>query len=217
MEHFKKIVISVGEVGLDHASHNELIQSIPVLRSIADTLDLIDSIRNRHLLIKLTIFFEKLYSIPLEDRRRFIDKIAKNQNNLSQQILIYLDRQETNEKAGILANIFTAYLYEKIDYTALVRLMSILDKVVFGDLNILKNEFIRQLESPIEGTQKVWLLGTDYEHLVATGMLIENTGFSLNPSQVNLSAFGLEGEIYEHSQFYVTYLGTKLIKHGLLV
>lgn len=168
------------------------------------------------MLIKLSIFFEKLYSIPLEVRSRFIDKHAKSQKNLSQQIIIYLDRQEANEKAVILSNIFTAFLYEKIDYTVLVRLLSILDKVIFEDLTILKNEFIRQLEYPIEGTQKVWLLGKDYEHLVATGMVIENTGFGLNPGQVNLSDFGLEGEIYEHSQFYITHLGTKLIKHGLL-
>ncbi|OKP78243.1 hypothetical protein A3844_29085 [Paenibacillus helianthi] len=215
-EPMKKIVISVGEAGLDQAYDNGLIKSIPVLRTIADTLELIDSIRNRHLFIKLGLFFEELYNIPLEDRRRFIEKHTKNQKKLSQQILVYLDRQEAKEKAKILAKVFSAFLYEKIDSATFARLCSILDKVVIEDLNILTIEFLRQTGSTIEDNQQIWFLGTEYEHLVATGMVIENTGFGLNPGQVSMNYFGLEGEVYEYSQFHLTHLGIKLIKYGLL-
>lgn len=215
-EPLKKIVLSVGEAGLDLTASDGFLKSIPFLRTIADTLELIDSIRNRHLYIKIGLFFEELYSIPLKDRRRFIEKYSKNQNRLSQQILVYLDRQEANEKARILAKVFSAYMYEKIDDITFARLCSILDKVILEDLIILKNEFLRQTNSTVKDHHQVWLLGTKYEHLVATGMVIENTGFSLSPDQVDLRDFELEGEIYEHSQFKLTHLGLNLIKYGLL-
>lgn len=210
-----KIIIPVAEAGLDLATHEEFLRNIPGLRMIVDSYGLADSIRNRHLAKKLVYFFQQLDKTSIEEREQFIKKHSSNQNKLSQQIIIYLDRQEVDEKAKILGNLFAAFISEKFNYLIFSRLCSMLDKITVEDLMYLKEHLLRNIASGKNISEKIWLIGNDFEHMVSSGIINNLAGFGLNPGDVNLEDFGLEGDLHKHNQFYLNELGKKLIEYGL--
>lgn len=210
-------IIQIAEVALDSKTNNELLKSIPVLKQIVDGLNLYDSIRDRFLINKLGVFFNELDSISWTERTKFVDKLTNESNleRLCEQIIIYLDRCDSLEKAEIMTKLFKAFVIEEINFNDFARCCSALDRITIIDLKYLKTMYYKLKDTNWGSKGHIYLLGQQHDYFVSSNLVLPLTGLGLNQSDIDLSIFDLEDTNSLYPEFYITELGIEIIKYGM--
>lgn len=91
---------------------------------------------------KLASFLYKLQDIDESDRIEEISKIELNpdyRTGVGEKIVYIIDRCEDDEKAGVVGELFKAYLKSEIDYDDFLRMVSSVEKLLLEDLKYFVN------------------------------------------------------------------------------
>lgn len=115
------LAIDYSEIYIDDLIQNEALNEIPIIKTIVGFVKAGISINKFFFAKKLLSFIREFNTgkIDKEEKDKFLKKLqedSKFRKKVTEQIMIYLDRFNDVSKALILANLFKAYVEEKISY-----------------------------------------------------------------------------------------------------
>ena len=163
-----------------------LLGAIPVLKYIKVGKDVYVSITDKLFAKKLICFLYGLKEIPVRKREKFIKELRKSGEATGELILSIIDRLDHQSKTAILANLCIARIEEQISIEDFFRLVSMLERIPYVDLNRLEDY-----------KEKFYEPGAS-EMLYSAGAV----------RQVVIDAAG-------DSQYQLTKLGLKMLRFGL--
>jgi hypothetical protein len=143
-----KIFEDFGEVAIDSMMTEGVLKDIPIIGTILNLAKTGIALKERHMIRKLLLFLKNLEDISTEDKNKFTEKLNEDgefAENISEKLLLIIDRLDETEKAKIVANIFKLYVYGLIEQQMFLRLTLIVERGFLSDLQILHitvdNEF----------------------------------------------------------------------------
>ena len=115
------LAIDYSEIYIDDLIQNETLKEIPIIKTVVGVIKTGISINKFFFAKKLLSFIREFNSgqIDAEKKEKFQNKIKDDsqfRKKTTEQIMICLDRFNDVKKALILANLFKAYIEEKISY-----------------------------------------------------------------------------------------------------
>jgi hypothetical protein len=142
---FKKSIITesgnllkdYGEITVDNLINNETFKEIPVIGTLLSFYKIGIGIREKFIIEKVYKFLFQLKDIPEKDKTNFLDKCERDKNfnsNITEKLLIILDRIDDSEKATIIGNLFKKLIEEKISLNDFLYLSNAIDKIHIIDL-----------------------------------------------------------------------------------
>jgi hypothetical protein len=120
----------------------EILDAIPVAKSLHALYRAGNNISDRYFLRKLANFLLQLKQIPKYERDKYLDKIQhdqKERDKIGPTLIILLDRFDDLKKPELLARVFEAFMREEIDLETFRRMGSAIDKCFVSDLHKLEN------------------------------------------------------------------------------
>ena len=132
-----KIIPDIAEAGLDSFLDEGLLKELPAIKHLIGFIKAGKNIRDKLFLKKILLFHRELNNVPQENRKKFVDKMEKQENirrRVGEALLLILERLDDMEKPVLIAKIFASYIKEEIDYTTMKRLITIVDRAVLSDL-----------------------------------------------------------------------------------
>ena len=210
----EKTISCVGdlvEIGLDAIMENELLKSVPILRTVISLYKIGDSILERHNLKKLAMFLDEINNGIGDEQKRedYQQKFRSNEKYRNQQIeylLLLINRYIGYEKPKMLAKLYLAYLDKTISWNEVVAYSTIIDTLLPEDITFLLSEssFITHFNQ----------IDSSILRLVSMGLLIQTNinsiaqedgrgGFSVTSS--TMMQMQTQEKVFEKTEF-----GTKL-------
>ncbi len=128
------LAIDYSEIALDTIFDEEILEEIPIIKTIVSTYKIGNSIKERHFTKKIALFFKEFYSCSIEETKltEFREKFStdeKYRDKVMEQISIYNDRFIDNQKSRILANLFASHIEGKFDWTYYLELSHCLESL----------------------------------------------------------------------------------------
>ena len=125
--------IDFGESALDLITESA-VKEIPVLKTIAAFFSIGSSLNARFNVKKIALFLKEFHSNKiatkkLEKFKKRINEDLSYRNQVFETTLIMLERFLTIEKSAILANLFSAFIEEKIDLNTYQKLTFVLNQL----------------------------------------------------------------------------------------
>ena len=193
------------EIAIGSFIEDEVLSEIPIVKSILSFYRITSSIRDRHNMKKLILFFNQFHSNSIDSKKLNIFKQRLNsdekyKNEAIGLTLILIERFIDERKSKVLANLLGAHIESKIswdDYKKLTFTLNSLNPMAFSFF--IKHNLIR-----LKGFSKIDFkisVGemTEYEPmLVSSGIgASHDLKFQLNSSGKKLYDFGFETLIEE--------------------
>ncbi len=137
------ILQDYAEIGIDSFIDNEIVKSIPIIKSVVSARRIINSISDRKLLRNMAIFIIELNSgnvnkEKLEKHIKSLEDSKKAEKELGRFLMI-LDQTIDAEKSALYAKIYKAYINQKINWELVTEFTEIVSRLFLQDLNILKD------------------------------------------------------------------------------
>jgi hypothetical protein len=139
-----EILKEYAEIGLDSIIENDILRSIPIVKTIISIIKTSISIHDRILVKKILEFLTNLQDVSSEKKIDFIRKLEEDQKfekKVGESLLLIIDRLDDLDKPGILAKIFSAYLQQKIEYDIFLKLSQSIDKAFISYLKQLDHYY----------------------------------------------------------------------------
>lgn len=183
-ENLQTIVFEWAEVGKGLITDDEILKNIPVIKTLVESINAVNSISDKLLEQKLEHFLKELADIQPQQRNKMITKIensGKYSTNVGETLLHILDKIEGLEKSTMLGKLFREFLSETITYDDFLRTKDCVSNAFLPDLLI----FLEEPELPREiQTTKVYfnnLLNSgifqfmfrEKDHFMAQPLLVE--------------------------------------------
>tara|TARA_R110001592_G_scaffold358315_1_gene662986 strand:+ start:470 stop:1126 length:657 start_codon:yes stop_codon:yes gene_type:complete len=134
---FAELVMDGAEVALKQTMENGLLKDIPLVGSLVKIHEVGASVRDALYTAKITKFLQSLDDVSPEDKERIKDTIKNKKENiekLTQKILLVLETQTDIEKSNIIANVFLAYIDNKITEIDFRRALDVTASYFLDDL-----------------------------------------------------------------------------------
>ena len=116
-----------------------LLGAIPILKYLKVGKDVYVSITDKLFAKKFIGFLYGLKEIPVRKREKFINELRKSGEATGELILSIIDRLNHRSKTAILANLCIARIEEQISIEDFFRLVSMLERIPYVDLNRLED------------------------------------------------------------------------------
>lgn len=204
------LLVDIGELGIDFVFDDSPLKEIPVVKTIYSIAKTGIAIRDRHLLNKTLIFINKLNSNNLssEEYNEYKSKLKEKDKNIYKElehIVIILDKLVEKEKAVILANLYTAYINKKINFSEFKNFTLILDNfLLFDEYNL---GMLFKHDCQLKDMQDSY--GTA-SRLISLGLAYNMSGFVRNPISNNISFNPPKNDVA------ITDFGRKFYQYGIL-
>ena len=127
------LTIDYLELGLDAVTSSEIVESIPVVKTIVALFKTGISIRESFFIKKLLVFSSQIFNGEISE-----SEIKKRQEAIRnqepwikkeiEQIVVYLDRFDAAYKAKMLANLYIAFVNRLIAPDKYINMLAIIDK-----------------------------------------------------------------------------------------
>lgn len=139
------IAFDVTESTIDSLVENDVIDVIPIVKTLKAGVKFFVSLREKHLLKKTLCFLNELKLGNVDS-----SKIAKYRENISgkrkyddeiERIIFLLDKQHDFEKTVFLGKLYSATINQEISYDEFVDYSELLDRVFINDLKYLKEKW----------------------------------------------------------------------------
>ncbi|MFW9874720.1 MAG: hypothetical protein ACFFG0_16555 [Candidatus Thorarchaeota archaeon] len=135
--------IDFAEIALDSFLVDNIIKEIPVIKSIRSIFKIGCSVKDIFFMKKLLIFFSQYHSGHLADEnllefKKKIDEDSKYKQKVIDNLVIIIERLNSEKKAEILAKLFTAYLEGAYDWDSFLDLSSCIEQLLLVDFKLLK-------------------------------------------------------------------------------
>lgn len=133
----KDLAVDYSEIALDKILDNDVLNEIPIIKTIVGLYKTGVGIKERFTLKKVAKFLFRLNSVSEKEKAKFLNKLSLKdsyKNEIIEKLLILLDRLDDIDKAEIIGNFFRATIQGKIDVDIFYKFSSIVDKVYIKDL-----------------------------------------------------------------------------------
>ncbi len=187
---------TVADTALDAAIDSGALDGVPVIGILTGTMKAMRDMRETLFLRKIVLFLKQLSSVPIEERKRFVEQFEDEdeRHKFGEAIMLIIERAEDMEKPKIVGRIVAAHILGHINHEVAMRLAKMVDRSYFEDLKYLK--------SFSHGTQGQ--MTPIAESLFSAGFL-SNCGFNGG----NAAGEG-SGVVYGMNEY-----GRLLVTHGL--
>ena len=132
------ICANIGEMGLGTFMEDGSWRDIPFLSTAVSLYKIGNSIKERHHLKKLAIFFEEINkgcidSDKLQKRKSKFEENLKFRNQELEYCMLPIDRYISSDKAKMLAKLYLSYLDNTISWTEFAEFAEIIDRLFPSD------------------------------------------------------------------------------------
>ena len=185
----------IGEIGVDFAFDESPLIELPFVKTVFSFAKTGLAIRERHMINK-TLKFINIRSKEYENYKKKIENNDKDLYQELEHIVLILDRIIENEKADILANLYSAYVNKKISWGEFKNFSLVLDNFLLYDrvsLSLLyeRPRQLKDTEDSIGTTSRLISLGLAYKiSLYRRDVMTESISFVLPQNDVAITEFG---------------------------
>ena len=201
----------ITELGIDSMLDDGVLKDIPIIGAIVGTGKLAITIKDRLFLKKLVRFLLELKRTGIEERNDLISKIEasnKYKIKVGEQLMYYIDRCDDHLDAAYIAQLFCAFIKEKVSYDEFLKGSQIIQNIFNGDLEYFLNADISEFERHSPQNK---MLDAKISPLVNAGICIisyESISVKENRQDVDmLGKFKVQGG---EARFSITPIGFKL-------
>lgn len=175
----------VAEVFVDSFLTDGVLREIPIVRSVIGLAKAGISVRDRLFLEKVLKVLSPLGRYSNEQRQEFLGSLNPDElKKATQCLILYIDRLDSIDKAGMLGKVFEAYLMGKIPYRAMLYFAHFIDAVfvlVWQDYHAALKSWI-----PHHSAHPLRIAKDDALALEKVGFYIEETKNVLQPEMAGL-------------------------------
>ncbi|WP_145859989.1 hypothetical protein [Pedobacter suwonensis] len=124
------------ELAIDSILDEGIFKEIPIIGSVVSLYKMGSAIKELQLIRKIASFLTKLDGIPQADKDKFLARLNSEDpaSEIFEKLLFLLDRLDEVMKAEIIGNLFRIYIMDGIDKPMFLRLSSIIEHAILGDL-----------------------------------------------------------------------------------
>ena len=137
--------VDFAEIGIDKIFDNEIVNQIPIAKTIVTGWKVGVAIRDRVLLRNTLVFINKFNSkTDFKKWQKHKEKLQSNKKFLEnelERVLLLLERFLDAKKAVILAKFFNNYIEEKISWQEFSEVSDITDRIFLEDLKLLYDAY----------------------------------------------------------------------------
>ena len=137
----KDLALEAAEFSLDSVLKDGVLKDFPVIGTVAKLYSTAVGVQGYIFAKKIRKFVSQLSTISLEDRKSFVARLEsdpKHREKTIDTLLSFLDKLDDMEKAPLLANAFSGYIRDELDFNTLQRLASAIDRCMVWDLKYLE-------------------------------------------------------------------------------
>ncbi|WP_350654424.1 hypothetical protein [Pseudoalteromonas sp. D48-MNA-CIBAN-0056] len=133
-----EIIADLGEAGVKSHLLTGVAKDIPYISTLIKIWNLRDSIRDRMFAAKVMRFLESFDDVTGKEREEMSDKIKyankEDLNSVTDKIIFCIESITDIDKSEFIANLYIAYIYEKISESELRRCTDIVQMSFLDDL-----------------------------------------------------------------------------------
>lgn len=130
-------LIDYSDIGIAQLIDLEIFKEIPLLKSLYSIIRTVSNVKDYFLIKKLRAFIIELENIPADKLQNFTEKMNNRPEyevNIANKVLFIIDQLDSVEKAKYIGLIFRAFVMKKIDFVMAERLISIINKMFYKDI-----------------------------------------------------------------------------------
>ncbi len=124
----------MGEITLDSVIANDVINQIPIIRTLKSIYKITNSISDHLFVQKLLKFLQELKTISENEKIDIKSKIDNGNNKIGEILIEIINKIDDNEKPKIIAIIFKSYINEEINLDEFKKFSQIVNKSYLPDL-----------------------------------------------------------------------------------
>lgn len=142
----KDLIVDYAELGIDTILDNDVLKSIPFVRTALGGAKIGQLIYERNLCLQTVIFIKELNSgiidkKKLEKHKRILASNPQKANNELGRVMILLNRNIEAAKSKLYARVYANYINQNINWDELCELFEIIEKIFISDLNMIYLRF----------------------------------------------------------------------------
>lgn len=125
------------EKSIDAIMEDGILQSIPIVRTIAGAIKTAGNIQDRLFLNKILSFLFHLKAVDPRQRQEMINNIDRSgiyQVRVGQKLLYIIDKCDDHTKSAYVARIFKAFIQRRISYSEFLRTVYAINNISSEDL-----------------------------------------------------------------------------------
>ena len=125
------------EKSIDAIMEDGILQSIPIVRTIAGAIKTAGNIQDRLFLNKILSFLFHLKDVDAYQRQEMINNIDRSgiyQVRVGQKLLYIIDKCDDHTKSAYVARIFKAFIQRRISYSEFLRTVYAINNISSEDL-----------------------------------------------------------------------------------
>lgn len=193
----KDSIGDIVEIGIDSLLDDGLFKDIPIVNMLVGVKNTYQNIHDRNLL-KQTLAFIKQFNSGTIDQNKLIkykeliNSDSKKAEKELGRVLIILNSTVDMEKSQMLANLYKAYINEKINWNQFCEFSEIIKMIFLNDFNIIKLIYNHQVTDtsgieiyPIDRLSSLGIVNTAMKSI-----MISNSANSRSDKYVNLTSIG---------------------------
>ncbi len=193
----KDSIGDIVEIGIDSLLDDGLFKDIPIVNMLVGVKNTYQNIHDRNLL-KQTLAFIKQFNSGTIDQNKLIkykeliNSDSKKAEKELGRVLIILNSTVDMEKSQMLANLYKAYINEKINWNQFCEFSEIIKMLFLNDFNIIKLIYNHQVTDtsgieiyPIDRLSSLGIVNTAMKSI-----MISNSANSRSDKYVNLTSIG---------------------------
>lgn len=193
----KDSIGDIVEIGIDSLLDDGLFKDIPIVNMLVGVKNTYQNIHDRNLL-KQTLAFIKQFNSGTIDQNKLvkykelINSDSKKAEKELGRVLIILNSTVDMEKSQMLANLYKAYINEKINWNQFCEFSEIIKMIFLNDFNIIKLIYNHQVTDtsgieiyPIDRLSSLGIVNTAMKSI-----MISNSANSRSDKYVNLTTIG---------------------------
>nr|DAM07030.1 MAG TPA: hypothetical protein [Caudoviricetes sp.] len=156
----KDLSLDLIEIPFDLMIENPIVQSIPIVRTVAGVIKFGINVRERYLLKKTLVFLSTMNNSNMtqDEIERYKNELLTSPEKLEKELgraVLLLDRQIDIEKSKMLGNFYIHFIKGNINWDKFCELSSILDSILIQDIKRLdevidKDNISKQFKGNIE-------------------------------------------------------------------
>lgn len=186
------------EQSIDAIMEDGILQSIPIVRTIAGAIKTAGNIQDRLFLNKILSFLFHLKDVDPRQRQEMINNIDRSgiyQVRVGQKLLYIIDKCDDHTKSAYVARIFSAFIQRRIFYAEFLRTVYTINNISTEDLQsflqipngqdlnsidcfyytqagLVKKLSVQEMKAIEGGRPEGYLLGTMYNQYTREGDII---------------------------------------------
>lgn len=189
-----ELTSELGELTIDQFIDNDLLKEIPFFSIFYKSIKTAKGIREAMFVMKVYKFMKEFNSIKEKEKDLFLQKISsdsKERTKIGQTLILILEKIDNLDKTSILANLFAAYMEQKISKSEFMHLCSIVQASFIDHLETFFktqkiNDIPQEIQSSLSSFGLMSPLIIDTQTMYGEEVLLEKNDYHLVYTLTNI-------------------------------